>query len=171
MMVRRCVLDKDKLLISKPGNDVLDPNLTDDEKVFDSRWPFAFGILQRGYYLGGEAPPNSQPFTTQHFFSEVGGRPLLLTEVIPHFHPNPDIRAGVTIPFTGTSPRLNDADNVNIFTAEVHKQGVDQVVASDKSQTIKMFDNRFEITWDGYNANQRTMAFIWFILSLPAAEQ
>lgn len=50
-MVRRIVLDNEKLLFTKPGFDVFDPLLTENDKIFDSRWAFSAFMLHSGTAL------------------------------------------------------------------------------------------------------------------------
>lgn len=159
MMVRRCVLDKDKLLISKPGNDVLDPNLTDDEKVFDSRWPFTNMIIANGYYGGGENIPVSG-FTQVIPFLSAGGIPLVDLEVV-------DLRT-FSAPIGSNTGSVVFGNPLNFETSleERSSEMMDIVVGVDN---ITINWSRF-VTQSGQTISS-TSAFRYLIYSLPMGEQ
>lgn len=48
-MTDRILLTNDRLIISKPTKDASDPNLVDNDKVFDSDWQFGGAIIETGY--------------------------------------------------------------------------------------------------------------------------
>lgn len=158
-MVRRCVLDKDKLLISKAGNDVLNPNLADEDKAFDSRWPFTNMIIVNGFYAGGEAIPTSG-FTQVIPFLNAGGIPLVDLEVV-------DLRT-----FTG-NVGSNTGDVV--FQISMNFETFIDTVSASMMDIVVGVDN-ITINWSRFvtQSNQtisQTYAFRYLIYSLPMGEQ
>lgn len=76
-MVGRISLNADRVLITKSGFDTADDGgtLTDEQKIFDSRWAFSNFLLHSGYWTGHAADPAS---TTIVFPSSVGNNANVL---------------------------------------------------------------------------------------------
>lgn len=157
-MVERCIIDRDKMLISKPGFDVTDVTLGDENKIFDSRWPFVNMIIADGFYGGAEYIPVDGK-TTVFPFPNTGSIPLLEIAPIPYF----GSAATVGNPY----PSDNDVVDIGSINYSSNIEGF-------LTEPINIFDDRFELKWL-HRAVQPsfeiTRPFKWFVYAIPSGEQ
>lgn len=186
-MTGRILLDADKLLISKSGEEVTSPSLADEDKVFDSRWLFTSYLIDSGLVV---QPTIRQATPTIVLFNDTISRPSVHIEF---FTPArvPSFTGNTGRPMLGTTQTISgypdqSGDGTNYFGIDGftfanynHVENYDSSFV-EAIGSVKMNSDSFEINWnvDGYytfaEASNNGGAFIstdlsfsWFLYALP----
>lgn len=125
-MSNRLLLDKDHLVVAKPGHDATNPSLAEGDKLFDSSWLFSSTIVEAGIHVDQASYKYGRP--PQNVIQWDVSTNDSYTQVI-NFTPLPFVPTVLLLPLADSrywrenGAVLLSADKKNKYADYVQRQG------------------------------------------------
>ncbi len=177
-MVGRILFDNEKAVVSKPGKEVTDAGLADEDKLFDSRWAFTSFLLQSGFISNPSITSNGSLTVN---FPDTGSIPFLHLEFmeLPGANTDPFPMLGFHGPISGYPDQSGDghtwAGHQAIKLWQSHKYNSAHTrTNAENVKNVTVTTSSFTINWKAgasyitkFPFGNQGPGIAWFLYALP----